>query len=154
MTPKSIICVGAIVTKGESVLAVRQAVGHSLEGQWTIPWGRLEEGESPSVAAVREVKEESGVIATVDGLAGVQELPLPWSGWIALVYFCSHVDGCPVPDNRETDAARFLTLQEFEALNDPIEPWSQWLMHRVLRNDCKRTDQDASNPYSPSAGFI
>jgi acetyl-CoA carboxylase carboxyl transferase subunit beta len=36
--------------------------GHEPErGRWTVPGGRLEEGESPAAAAVREVREETGL---------------------------------------------------------------------------------------------
>ena len=64
--PRTRVCVGAVVTRGERVLLVRQSKGHSLEGQWTVPWGHLESGESPAAAAIREAKEEGGVDAVVD----------------------------------------------------------------------------------------
>ena len=35
------VCVGAVVRRDDSVLLVRQSPGHSLAGQWTIPWGQL-----------------------------------------------------------------------------------------------------------------
>src|SRR5262245_57068283 len=98
--------VGAVVRRDAEVLLVRQSVGHSLAGQWTVPWGRVEPGESPMIAAVREVQEEAGVQAAVVGLLGVQELPEPQSGDVALVYLCEHVSGDLVPQERETDAAR------------------------------------------------
>ena len=153
-TSETVVCVGAVVTKADSILAIRQASGHPLEGQWTIPWGKLEAGESPSAAALRETSEEAGIVATVDGLIGVQELPDPWTGWIAVIYLCSHVDGAPTPDNRETDAARFLTLEQLDALAEPIEPWSEWLMRRVLNNDYASIGASESNPYLPSTGYI
>src|SRR5690349_8654952 len=59
------LLVGAVVMRAEEVLLVRQSPGHPLEGQWTIPWGRVEPGESPASAALREVQEEGGVTATV-----------------------------------------------------------------------------------------
>lgn len=65
MSSNFVTCIGAVVTDANSLLAVRQAKGHPLEGQWTIPWGRLEPGESPASAALREVKEESGIVAAV-----------------------------------------------------------------------------------------
>jgi ADP-ribose pyrophosphatase YjhB (NUDIX family) len=37
---------------------------------WTIPKGHLETGESPEDAAVREVREETGIEAVVEGLLG------------------------------------------------------------------------------------
>ncbi len=154
MPSESITCVGALVMCGESLLAIRQAAGHQLEGQWTFPWGRLDPGESPSNAAVREVAEETGVIARIRGLVGVQELPHPWSGWNALVYLCDHVDGIPTPDARETDAAQYLTLAQLNSLDEPVEVWSKWLMSRALRDELTIIEPSTSNPYNPSLGFL
>lgn len=154
MERKTVVCVAALVLKENMVLSVRQSQGHSLEGKWTVPWGRLEDGESPREAALRETAEEGGVVASVDGLLGVQELPDPWAGWIALAYLCRFVDGVPAPDGWETDAARFLTLDELKALDEPIEPWSKWIMQRVLRNDFTLIAESAGSPFCPSAGFI
>ncbi len=154
MTSESVTCVGALVMYGESLLAIRQAAGHELQGQWTFPWGRLDPGESPSSAAIREVAEETGVVARIRGLVGVQELPHPWSGWNALVYLCEHVDGDPTPDDRETDAAQYFTLTQLNDLDEPVEAWSRWLMVRALRGELTVIEASASNPYSPSLGFL
>ena len=70
-----VVCVGAVVCKADQVLLVRQPQGHSLQGQWTIPWGRLDPGESPSAAVLRETWEEGSVRAEIAGLLGVQEIP-------------------------------------------------------------------------------
>jgi 8-oxo-dGTP diphosphatase len=121
---------------------------------WTIPWGRLENGESPAVGALREVYEEAGIKASVDGLLGMQELPDPQIGWLALVHLCRHISGDPVPDNRETDAARYLTIAEMDELSEPIEPWSDWLMKRVLCGDFTLTLGSETNPYNPKFGFV
>lgn len=152
MTARTVVCVGAVVRREDRLLAIRQAQGHALEGQWTIPWGRLDAGESPAAAAVRETSEEAGIVAAVEGLVGAQELPE--HGWIALVYLCRHVAGTPEPDHRETDAARYLSLQELEALPDPIEAWSEWLMRRALKEELRVTLESPSNPYRPKSGFI
>ncbi len=151
---ETVICIGAAVLKGDSLLAVRQSQGHSLEGCWTIPWGRLESGESPAGAVLREVREESGVVASVDGLLGVQELSSPWAGWIAILYRCGHVDGIPRPDNRETDAAEYLTIEQLDVLDEPIEPWSEWFMRRVLANNYTLTPVSEPNPFSPEIGYV
>jgi 8-oxo-dGTP diphosphatase len=154
LTAATVVCVGAVVRRGDSVLLVRQSAGHSLAGQWTVPWGRVENGESPRAAALREVEEEGGVRASVDGLLGVQELPEPWLGWVALVYLCSHFSGEPAPRDRETDAARFYTLAELDALGEPVEPWSSWLVRRVLARRFTLAAADASNPLGGQGSFL
>lgn len=152
--PETVICVGAVVMNGDRVLLVRQSKGHSLEGQWTVPWGRIEEGESPVAAVLRETKEEGGIEASVTGLLGVQELPPPQEGWIALVYLCKHISGNPKPMDRETDAACYFTLSEFEALSDPKEPWSEWLIRRVFSDDYTLILNDATNPLKHQGTFL
>jgi ADP-ribose pyrophosphatase YjhB (NUDIX family) len=144
--PQTVVCVGAVVRHGDRILLVRQSPGHPLAGQWTVPWGRLEAGESPGGAALREVREEGGVDAMIEGLLGVQVLPPPWPGWIGLVYLCRHVDGVPAPQDVETDAAAYFSLQELNGLKEPMEPWSDWLVRRVFAGRFTLTAGDPSNP--------
>jgi mutator protein MutT len=151
---QTVVCVGAVVKKGDHVLLVRQAKGHQLEGQWTIPWGILEAGESPSIAVVRETEEEAGVMVAVEGLLGVQELPRPWEGWVALVYLCQHLDGEPKADGHETDSAGYFSLADLRSLNEPAERWSLWLAMRALEGGVTVTRSDQSNPYQPNEGFL
>jgi len=151
---ETVVCVGAVVRRADKVLLVRQSAGHSLEGQWTIPWGQLGQGESPSAAALRETLEESGVVAEIEGLLGVQELPVPWVGMIGLLYLCRHVDGDPAPDNGETDAAQYFDIGDFENLSDPLEPLSAWLVRKVFNDDFTLVRSDQSNPFVPSIGYV
>jgi 8-oxo-dGTP diphosphatase len=56
-----ILCAGAVVRDGEGrLLLVRR--GHApARGTWSLPGGRVEPGETPEVAAAREVLEETGL---------------------------------------------------------------------------------------------
>jgi mutator protein MutT len=154
MTSQTVVCVAAVVTNGDRILLVRQAPGHSLQGQWTVPWGRLEAGESPAEAVLREAWEEGGVRAEVQSLLGVQELPAPWKGWFALVYLCRHVSGEARPDGRETDAARFFHAPELGTLGEPIEPWSAWLVSRIFNGDFQTIGRSSENPFPGVEAFI
>uniref|UniRef100_A0A832I3B8 8-oxo-dGTP diphosphatase n=1 Tax=Eiseniibacteriota bacterium TaxID=2212470 RepID=A0A832I3B8_UNCEI len=53
----------AVVRDGERVLMTRRPPGGPLGLQWEFPGGKLEPGESPEHALVREVREELGVEA-------------------------------------------------------------------------------------------
>tara|TARA_R100001143_G_scaffold8100_1_gene10356 strand:- start:1902 stop:2363 length:462 start_codon:yes stop_codon:yes gene_type:complete len=151
---ETIVCVGAVVYRGDEILLARQAKGHSLEGQWTIPWGRLDRGESPMTAAIRETTEEAGIIAEVDGLLGVQELPAPWSGWLGLIYLCRHISGDPEPQDPEMDAARYFTKTNLAEIDEPIEPLSAWLVARFYNDDLKVIPANPSNPLQSRGSFL
>ena len=145
--------VGAVVKHGAEVLLVRQSSGHPLEGQWTVPWGRVEPGESPMAAAVREVREEAGVEAVAEGLLGVQELPAPQAGGVALVYLCSHVSGDLRPLDRETDAAGYYSSAALDRVRR-VEPWSEWLVRRVLAGDISVIKARPGNPLKEHGAFV
>jgi ADP-ribose pyrophosphatase YjhB (NUDIX family) len=146
--------VGAVVRRDGEVLLVRQSPGHSLAGQWTIPWGHVEPGESPMAAALREAFEEAGVEAEVEGLLGVQELPAPLIGGVGLVYLCRHLDGDLQPRDGETDAARYVSLAALDALGEPKEPWSDWLVRRWFADALTVTRVDSTNPLRAAGSFL
>ncbi|MDB4992698.1 MAG: hydrolase [Myxococcaceae bacterium] len=58
--------VGAIVWRAadDAVLLVRRA-NPPLAGRWTLPGGKVEPGETPAEAIVREVREETGLAVSV-----------------------------------------------------------------------------------------
>lgn len=151
---RRLICVGAVLVHDDAVLFVRHSPGHSLAGQWTIPWGILEDNEQPSEAVVREVAEESGICASVDGLLGVQAIPPPWAGQLALLFRCRYTSGELTPDGRETDATRYFTADELVQLDEPIEPFCRWIALEVLEGRVRTLTCPSGNPYAPTEGFF
>ena len=137
----------------DRVLFVRQAKGHPLEGQWVIPWGIVDPPEAPESAVLREIQEEGGIEARVEGLLGIQNLKE--DGWLALVFLCEHLSGEPTCDGGiETDEAAYLSLKDIEALQDPMEVWCEWLVRRVLKSEHYLIPQDGNNPYRPKVAFL
>ena len=63
----------ALVRRGDSVLLTRNSVRSPRPGTWTLPGGGVDHGEAPADAAVREVAEETGLLATLQGLLGVHD---------------------------------------------------------------------------------
>ena len=67
---RPLVGVGAIIIEGDRVVLVKR--GHPpLEGEWSIPGGVLEVGETMREAAVREAKEETGLTVEPGELLGV-----------------------------------------------------------------------------------
>ena len=67
-----LVGVGAIIVEGDRVLLVKRA-HPPIQGQWSIPGGVLEVGEMVREAAVREAREETGLIVEPGELLGVYD---------------------------------------------------------------------------------
>jgi 8-oxo-dGTP pyrophosphatase MutT (NUDIX family) len=92
------------------VLLVRRAD----TGAWTPVTGILDPGEEPAVGAVREVLEETGVVAHADRLVWAQTTPEveypngDRSSFLSLCFRCSYVSGqAHAADDESTDARWF-----------------------------------------------
>ena len=72
MTTGPFCAVGAIVVDKGALLLIKRD-REPARGQWSLPGGRVEIGETLREALVREVREETGVDVDVDGLIGVAE---------------------------------------------------------------------------------
>lgn len=60
------LVVGAAIVRDGRLLACRRTTPPEVAGRWELPGGKVEAGESPEAALVREVGEELGVTVRVD----------------------------------------------------------------------------------------
>jgi 8-oxo-dGTP diphosphatase len=115
--------------------AVRDVTGRLLlvrrcdTGDWELPGGHVDPGESASDAAVRETAEESGVTVEVTGLVGIYTDPGhviadPRTGLVrqpfAVCFHARPLRGSPGGDQAETSDARWFAVGDISAL--PIRP--------------------------------
>ncbi|MDL5203594.1 (deoxy)nucleoside triphosphate pyrophosphohydrolase [Streptomyces sp. ALI-76-A] len=68
-----IVVVGAALFDGGRLLAARRSAPPELAGRWELPGGKVERGEAPEAALVRELREELGVTAEA-----VERVPGQW----------------------------------------------------------------------------
>ncbi len=66
--------VDVVVVRDGKILLVRRKK-EPFAGKWALPGGIIEEGESAEEAAIREVKEETGLSVKITGLVGVFSKP-------------------------------------------------------------------------------
>jgi 8-oxo-dGTP diphosphatase len=63
------VAVGAVAVRDDALLLIRRGRGPAA-GEWSVPGGRVEMGETLHVAVVREVLEETGLEVVVDRFLG------------------------------------------------------------------------------------
>ncbi|HET6626362.1 MAG TPA: NUDIX domain-containing protein [Nocardioidaceae bacterium] len=107
-----VLVIGAAIIHHGRVLAARRTHPPEAAGGWELPGGKVEPGEVPGAAAVREVREELGCDITVTGrLDG--ESPIR-DGYVLRVALASLRSGEPGPVPREHDAVRWLGPEELD----------------------------------------
>ncbi len=76
-----ILLAAAILVHEDRVLLVRRSKTESfLPGVWGVPCGKVEPGEKPDEAAVRELREETGLDGIVVRYVGETAFPSVWRG--------------------------------------------------------------------------
>jgi 8-oxo-dGTP diphosphatase len=117
---RPVVGVGGVVIFEGRVLLVRRAAP-PLEGEWSIPGGMLETGETVFEGLRRELAEEPGVDARVVDLIEVFErISLDAEGktqyhYVVLDYFCERIrgDGCAGSDAADVAWATEKNLSEY-----------------------------------------
>jgi mutator protein MutT len=73
--PPVVACVGAVVHDAHGRLLLIQRGHAPARGRWTLPGGRVEPGETPEDAVVREVREETGLTVLPGAVVGRVQIP-------------------------------------------------------------------------------
>jgi 8-oxo-dGTP pyrophosphatase MutT (NUDIX family) len=101
---------GGVVLRGDQLLVITPA-GRRATG---LPKGGLEAGETPEQAAMREVREETGVVATVREPLGDVRYTYRRSGRrirkTVHFFLCDFVGGSTDDHDHEVDDARWIAL--------------------------------------------
>ena len=69
--PLLLVSAGALIDSDGRVLLAQRPAGKHLAGTWEFPGGKIESGESPEAALVRELHEELGVSTAQSCLAPI-----------------------------------------------------------------------------------
>ena len=117
---RPIIGVGTVVWHGERVLLVQRGRPPRL-GQWSLPGGAQQLGESLAEAARREVFEETGVVVELgDLVATVDSIERDAEGRVryhyTLIDFTAEAQSAVLVAGDDAADARWFELHEIEAL--------------------------------------
>lgn len=89
---KTIRVVAAVIKNENKIFATARGYGE-FKGQWEFPGGKIEAGETPQEALVREIKEELETTIQVGDLIDTIEYDYPTFHLSMDCYWCDVVEG-------------------------------------------------------------
>ncbi len=108
---KTIKVVAAVIRDGKRIFATQRGYGEFKDG-WEFPGGKIEPGETPQEALVREIQEELAAEIRVGGLIDTVEYDYPEFHLSMGCYWAEIVSGDLIL--REHEAAKWLTAEELD----------------------------------------
>ena len=111
---KTIRVVAAIIIEKEKVFATQRGYGEFKDG-WEFPGGKIELGETPETAIVREIKEELDTEIEVVKLLDTVEYDYPQFHLSMDCFICKIKSGDLIL--KEHEAAKWLTKENLDSVD-------------------------------------
>ena len=113
------VVAAALTDRDGRVLIQRRPPGKALAGMWEFPGGKVDPGEGPERALVRELREELGIEVELAVLAPLTfaSLPLGDGHLVLLLYRCRQWRG--TPEALEASALEWRMPRELNAFAMP-----------------------------------
>lgn len=103
---KTIRVVAAVIRSEDKIFATARGYGE-FKGQWEFPGGKVEAGETPQQALIREIKEELETEIKVGDLIGTIQYDYPTFHLSMDCFWCEVIEG--ELKLLEAESARWLT---------------------------------------------
>lgn len=93
------VVAAALTNESGEILLQRRPAGGQMADLWEFPGGKVDAGESPESALVRELQEELGIAVSVERLTPLAfaSEPLGDKNLLLLLYRCTEWTGNPSP---------------------------------------------------------
>ena len=111
---KTIEVVAAIIRKEDKIFATQRGYG-DFKDWWEFPGGKMEAGETPEEALVREIKEELSTDISVDKFLYTVDYDYPKFHLTMHCYMCSLL--CEALHLNEHEAAKWLSREDIHSVN-------------------------------------
>ena len=121
LLPVPVVC--AVIEQGGRILIAQRPPGKLLPRKWEFPGGKVETGEIPAAAIIREISEELGCTIRV-----TQALPPFIHDYQTVViemipFLCALIPGSPEPHPHEHTAIAWVTPTELKAYDMAAADW-------------------------------
>ncbi len=95
--PIVLVVACALVDADGRVLITQRPAGKSMAGLWEFPGGKVEGGETPEAALIRELQEELGIVTQIDCLAPLTFASHAYDDFHLMMplYVCRRFQGMP-----------------------------------------------------------
>lgn len=113
------VVAAALIDADNRILVAQRLPGGALAGLWEFPGGKIEPGETPEAALVRELDEELGVIVAASALAPVTFVSHAYPDFhlLMLLYLCRDWQGTPI--GQQGQPLRWEAVDGLDALPMP-----------------------------------
>ena len=133
MKPIVLVAAVALVDAHNRVLIAQRPNGKTMAGSWEFPGGKVEPGETPEAALVRELKEELGIEVCLECLAPFNFASHAYEKFHLLMplYLCRTWEGEISPrEGQQIKWVRALDLSGYPMppADEPLIPWLRDLL--------------------------
>lgn len=111
---KIVRVVAAVIRKEDSIFATQRGYGAFKDG-WEFPGGKIEPGETPQEALIREIREELNTEIQVSDLIETVEYDYPDFHLSMDCFWCQVVEGSL--ELKEHEAARWLNKENLYSVD-------------------------------------
>lgn len=143
---RPVIGVGGVLIHNRRALLIKRSA-EPLRGEWSIPGGALELGETLVEGVARELKEETCVCVRVGELIELfdriwnddpprKDAAQPRFHYVIADYLCEYISGEPSPGSDATDVA-YATEDELSKFH--LTETAMRVLHKAFAMDRERT---------------